>query len=225
MRAVDPTGAEAIVVPPPKLAAQLALLANNREALPDVAFQISGSDERVFAHKALLAAKSPALRLFPFPFFPISSAAHASLGRALLGEEGMGKARGVAEVRLKLDDVSASTFAAFLRTTVYAHTHDTQARKLLDVAQEHGLDSALRRFAEQEGERQLPEEGAEKEPGDASELEVDQLKLMADHWFVDVVLVADGQKASAHKFLLMARSKILRAMFTRYLCFIFNSYF
>jgi hypothetical protein len=88
------------------------------------------------------------------------------------------------------DQVEAAAFASFLRA-VYAQT-PTSAEHLSLVSEFGGP-----RLTD-------------------GELEVAQLKLMTDEQFKDVTLVVDGAKVKAHKFLLMARSKYLRTMFTRF---------
>lgn len=49
------------------------------------------------------------------------------------------------------------------------------------------------------------------------ELEVNQIKLMTDDSFKDITFITeDGHRIRGHKFLMMARSKYLHTMFTRY---------
>jgi len=53
---------EGITMPPSELVTCLSHLVNNPEALPNVALILGKSRERVLAHRALLAVKSPVFR-------------------------------------------------------------------------------------------------------------------------------------------------------------------
>ena len=112
---------------------------------------------------------------------------------------------GLTQVPIDLPQhATAAAFASFVRA-VYALAYDEPAaspdparESVVSLAQEFGVV--------------MPPNPAARQ----SELDVAQLKLMTDDQFKDVTLVVGGDKIRAHKYLLMARSKYLHTMFTRY---------